>query len=138
VAPILGARKRYSIVHVDDLIAGTMAAALDGPPGELYFLSNDEPAVSDALAAAIVRSFGRGRPLARVYVSDGLLKKAAALCAAVGLSEMFNPDKALEMTQRAWVCSAAKARSRIRFGPSIPLEAGLKATAEWYLREGWV
>jgi len=133
VVPMIGARKFYSIVHSDDLIRGTFLA-MEGSPGT-WFISNQQPVASDELAILIER--GLGRPHPHVYVSDGLLHVAADLLAMLGLGRMFNPDKAREITQRAWLCTSAKAEAELGFRATVPLPEGFRRTAEWYQNAGW-
>jgi nucleoside-diphosphate-sugar epimerase len=45
---------------------------------------------------------------------------------------MFGRDKALEMTQKAWCCSPAKAERLLGWRAAIPLEQGMRETAAWY------
>jgi dihydroflavonol-4-reductase len=135
IEPVIGARKRYSIVHVDDLTAGVLRAA-SAEPG-LWYATNEEPVESDRLVALVARAVAgkRGR---RIHVPDGALRALADVLAFAGLDSMFNPDKAREITQKGWLCSGARARDRLGFLPQVPLERGLAETAAWYRREGWI
>lgn len=134
IEPLIGARKRYSIVHAQDLISGLLAAA-DADPGT-WFITNEEPVESDRLATLVGRAVGGRRR--RIHIPDGALVAAADLLALAGLEVMFTPDKAKEIVQRAWVCSGAKARERLGFRPQVPLDRGLADTAGWYRREKWI
>jgi nucleoside-diphosphate-sugar epimerase len=49
---------------------------------------------------------------------------------------MFGRDKALEMTQKAWCCSSAKAEKMLGWKARIPLEQGMTETASWYKSQG--
>lgn len=135
LAPTIGARKRYSILHVRDLVEGTLAAA-DAEPGS-WFLSNDEPVTSDGLIRMVARAVGRVDG-ARLHVPDGALTAAADLLSLTGFRSMFTPDKAREIVQRAWICSPAKAREEIGFRARVPIERGLEETARWYRDQGWL
>lgn len=50
----------------------------------------------------------------------------------------FNVDKVREATARSWASSSAKARTQLQFDPSDDLDAQLRATAEWYIQNGWL
>lgn len=137
VEPIIGARKRYSIIHVDDLMDGILRAA-GGEPG-LWYLSNEDPVESDRLVSLVGQAVAvRRKRRRRLHVPDGALRALADLLAFAGLDSMFNPDKAREITQPGWICSARKARERLGFQARVPLERGLAETAAWYRREGWI
>ena len=56
----------------------------------------------------------------------------------VGKRTMFNRDKALEMTQKGWVCRPDKARERLGWEAQVPLERGMRETAAWYLEHGFL
>jgi nucleoside-diphosphate-sugar epimerase len=45
---------------------------------------------------------------------------------------MFGRDKALEMTQKAWCCSPAKAARLLDWRARVPLDQGMKETVTWY------
>ncbi len=56
----------------------------------------------------------------------------------LGKHSMFHRDKALEMTQRAWVCSPAKAGRTLGWRAEIDLRVGIGDTLRWYRDRGIV
>jgi nucleoside-diphosphate-sugar epimerase len=46
--------------------------------------------------------------------------------------------KIKEMAQPAWLCSNRKIRSHLPWSPVVSLEEGIRRTAAWYIREGWL
>lgn len=133
--PSIGGRKWYSLVHVQDLVEGILKA-VEGPPGEVYFISNDDPISSDELGRLLLRAVGRKG--IRIYIPEGILLPLGRLSAWVGLRTMLTPDKALEMLQPAWTCTPEKARRVLGFRARIPPAQGLRETVEWYRRNGWL
>jgi nucleoside-diphosphate-sugar epimerase len=132
ILPQIGARKLYSIIHVRDLIEGTLKAVFESGP-DCFFITNEVPAASNTLPSRIARSIGC--KAVRFHISDGTLLWLADIAALVG---HVHHDKAREIVQRRWVCSASKARTRLGFRASTTLEEGLGETAAWYRRERWL
>ena len=51
---------------------------------------------------------------------------------------LFSRDKALEMTQKYWVCSSEKARRVLGWEATIDPEQGFRETLAWYREQGLV
>jgi nucleoside-diphosphate-sugar epimerase len=49
-----------------------------------------------------------------------------------------NSDKINELVKPYWICTGEKARQVLGFESQVPLREGLKETADWYLKEGWI
>ncbi len=75
------------------------------------------------------------------YLSDKLIYLAAAiseyLADLFGKTTIFNKQKAREITQRAWVCEAKRARLEFGFQSKVTLLEGISQTADWYRTKGW-
>ncbi len=137
--PEIGGRKVISIVHARDLAEGIVRAA-EAPEGagQVFYLANREPWEVSKLLGVIQSAMGRRA--VRVPIPDrvvrflgGVVEDAAR---AAGVRTMFCRDKALEMTQRAWVCSAGKARRLLGWEAGVPVEDGMAQTLRWYKDEG--
>ena len=140
--------KYYSLVHVDDLCEGILAAAEKGktlssedPSQGVYFLSDGEEysyqRFCDALAAAL------GKPPPRIIPVPEVASYAAVLGARVqaalsGSVAMISLDKLRELRCEAWTCSNNRARKEIEYRPTVPLDTGLRQTIDWYRQEGWI
>jgi nucleoside-diphosphate-sugar epimerase len=57
---------------------------------------------------------------------------------ASGQPTVFDRDKARELLAPGWLCETESARRVLGFQTRIPLEQGLRATAQWYREEGWL
>lgn len=139
--PLLGFQeRRLSICHVRDVVSGTiLAGESERSTGETYFLSGGET-TWDALTGLMARALG-------VWT----LKIRVPLCALhtlAALSEAFAPfrreapaldrRKAREMAPVCWICDWSKAAAELGYRPSVPLEEGVRETADWYRRMGWL
>ncbi|WDA39974.1 NAD-dependent epimerase/dehydratase family protein [Erythrobacter sp. BLCC-B19] len=132
-----------SIIHADDLarllvaLAASNAAATkkqtyepdDGREGGW---SHKE------LAAAIGRAVGRSRVFAPHLPKTVLEAAAAADRIARGDRAKLTADRVGYMAHPNWVARFDRKPPPGLWQPTITGEEGLKATAEWYRREGWL
>jgi nucleoside-diphosphate-sugar epimerase len=137
--PQIGGRKIISIIHVRDLAEGILRAG-ESPEGanQAFYLANAASVEVSAVLDHIQRALGN-RAL-RVGIPDRVVRFLGAVvedgARLAGRRSMFGRDKALEMTQRAWCCSPAKAARLLGWRARVPLENGTEETAAWYKSQG--
>ena len=137
--PEIGGRKRISIVHARDLAEGIVRAG-EAPEGanEAFYFANGEAVEVSAVLGIIERAIGTRT--VRVGIPDRVVRFLGAVvedsARLAGKRSMFGRDKALEMTQKAWCCSPAKAEKQLGWKARIPLEEGMRETASWYKSQG--
>jgi nucleoside-diphosphate-sugar epimerase len=90
------------------------------------------------LAQAIGRAMGRGRVFAPHLPRAVLEAAAAADRLARGDKAKLTADRVGYMAHPNWVARFDRKPPPGLWQPRIAGEEGLKATAEWYRREGWV
>ena len=139
--PGVGSDRALSLVFVEDLVLGLIAAAeSDTAVGETYFVTHRDPLTTRQLADELATIYGR-RGLT-VPVPDLLVKVAAAagetMLRPLGRTPTLSRDKAREITQPGWVCSPDKARDQLGFEAETAHRDGLTATADWYREVGWL
>lgn len=131
---------RLSLIHVDDLVRLLLACAEPGAPSQLLLEPDDgrpggwtHKQFGQALGQAV------DRRVLSLSVSPRVLRSAAVL------DHLFRRDRAKLTLDRAsyfchpdWVAAPAKAPPRDLWRPQIDTPAGLKDTAEWYRRQGWL
>ena len=136
-----------SIIHADDLatllvtLAGSSSSKAVGPASKKVYEPDDgrEGGWSHKeLAAAIGRAMGR-----RVVFAPHLPRKVLAAAAAAdrrmrGDKAKLTADRVGYMAHPNWVARFDRKPPPGLWQPKIGGEEGLKATAEWYKREGWV
>jgi dihydroflavonol-4-reductase len=137
--PEIGGRKVISIIHVSDLVQGIVRAAeASAGANEVFYLANRESWALTDLMRVIERAIGR--PAVGIPIPDRVVRFLGGVTEDVakmaGKSLMFGRDKALEMTQRAWVCSAEKARRLLGWEAQRPVEEGMRDAVRWYRSEG--
>lgn len=140
-------KKRYSLIHVDDLCEGLYSAALHGKTLDagkigqgIYFLTDGHDEYSwEEICNGLTHALGNTRniviplPDAVSYVA-GL---GSELVSRVrGTVPILNRDKAAEMREEAWTCSADRAKAEIQYVPKVPFAEGVQSTLAWYRKEG--
>lgn len=146
VLPLLGLSdpgpRRYSFVHVDDLVQCLMLAGFSEKvkSGDIFYASGD--GVYTWGEAMELIAAGMGKKTMRVRLPLGVLGVAAAACSAYtklsGKVLPFSLDKIKEIEAPSWSCSNEKAKKVLGFEPYWELGKGLKATAQWYKDNGWL
>jgi nucleoside-diphosphate-sugar epimerase len=133
-------RQRFSMIHVDDLVAGILTAVRsEVAAGGTYFLTSPHAYGWDEVmdAARPVLGFGR---LLRISLPAPLVFGLGTILGAVaglfGKSALINRDKAFELVQDYWTCSPEKAAKELGFTAAIPLAEGIASTLQWYQRRG--
>jgi nucleoside-diphosphate-sugar epimerase len=132
-----------SIIHADDLarLLVTLAASNAAPTRKKIYEPDDgrEGGWSHKeLAAAIGRAVGRSRVFAPHLPRAVLDAAAAADRIGRGDRAKLTPDRVGYMAHPNWVSRFDRKPPPGLWQPRIPGEEGLKATAEWYVREGWL
>lgn len=133
----------YSIVYSEDLVQGILLTAqglMQGSvkTGNVYCFTDGTPTNFHDMTHTAARVFGRS-----AKVLDIPLWVVKAITAFNGLLMKFgmvtpylNPDKYREAAQPGWLCTDKKARKELGYEPRFDLEAGMRATVEWYQANG--
>jgi len=138
--PVVGSPQRQvSLVHVHDLVAGTLSAAGSAQAaGETYYLTSGHWNWEE-LSSGVIRAVGRGRkvrlPAFVLSVVSAILHTAAGV---LGKAVVLDRHKAREILQAAWLCSHAKASEHFGYTPAYDLDRGMQETARWYREQGWI
>lgn len=146
ILPLLGMQRpgtrRYSFVHVDDLVQGVALAGLaeSSRSKDIYYVSGDGEYSWEEAMNFIARGLEREARPVRLPLT--LMKGAAAACSAYTLAFgkvlPFSLDKIKEIEAPAWTCSNHKAKNELGFVPYWDLAKGLSQTAKWYKENSWL
>ena len=141
---------QYSFLHVDDLVAGLIAAATIGrrlqpPPNEehagVYFLADPQPVTFPELSAMIARCLDCPR-VRHVRVPHTVAWVAAALgevMQVVTRRQVYvNRDKVREAYAGSWMCDPARAGREWGFAPADSLAERLTQTRRSFEADGWL
>lgn len=140
-ARIGGGERWFSLVYVDDLIDGLLAAA-NAPQaaGRTYFISHAKPENWSTLSEAAARTMHcRPRmiriPLPLAYAVGYIGEISARMTGKAGF---VTREKVAQATQRRWVCDPRRAEAELGFRASTSVETGLQRTLAWYKEAGWL
>lgn len=142
ISPAMGGpNKSLSLIHVHDLTRAIMAAAYDPRAvGRVYYASDPVPHAFAELMSLISNVVGR-KPV-RVHFPRPLLFAVAGVVEAISFlgpkPAVLSIDKARDMSQDHWVCSARRMADELGFSTTTPLATGLQTTYEWYRQHRWL
>ena len=138
----IGRQESYvSIVHVEDLVDGLLAAARSSH-GEArsYFIANSEPVSWDEFAGLVAELAGRRLRTVCVPASVawmiGLLAELGSRFAA--RPSILSREKIREARCRYWVCDPSRARLELGFTVKKTLHEGVAETLDWYKIRKWL
>lgn len=136
-----GAGATLSTLYVEDAARAVVAAlAANGRAPLLAEPADGPPHPWEEFRDAAAASLGVAR-VRSLRVPGWLVGAAGALASGWGLvtrrATPFNADKAREVRHPHWVADAASVRG-LGWSPQVGLADGVRRTAEWYRREGWL
>ena len=135
-------RKLVSIVHVDDLSDGIIAAAeSNNTSGKTYFVSSeifyDWKDVYQIMKKGLKKKF-----TISIYLPHGLVLAAGAISGFLGSFSgkppVFNYQKGIDFIQQYWICSTKRATEDFGYRQKISLEQGFADTIKWYKDMKWL
>ena len=140
-APVLaGGRGRIQLIGVADLARVIAAAAVRADlSGRRGFAAGAETTMGELVACiASLR-----QPAARRVPVPAFLVRAAGWAESIRevvtrRARPFNRDKAKEILQPGWICDSAPFLADLGIGGLADWRAGMRETALWYEREGWL
>src|SRR5262249_10523513 len=142
IAPRIGRRDMsVSLVHVQDLAEGiVLAGESEGSRGRTYFISSDMGYSVKAINELLMKILGRRARAIMIPVGLAYTMALAAegVSAVLRRPPVINRDKVRDLSQACWVCSTDAARQELGYSQKVSLEAGLRDTYQWYVKEGWL
>lgn len=135
-------RGASSIIHVDDL-ARLLLDLVDASPALVrrQMFEPDDGREGGYAHAELARAIGKavGKRIFAPHLPKAALGIAAKADRLVrGSKARLTNDRVGYMTHPNWVARSAKAVPRAVWEPHIVGENGLRQTAEWYRRAGWL
>ncbi len=128
----------YSLLYVDDLVQGLIAAAESHEAeGRIYFLSDGRIYSNDDIVNEIMQAMDTRA--VRLRIPSFAMKLLAAFGEKfAGSATIINSDKLREIKHSHWTCSSKKAENELGFIPKVTLKEGIKWTVEWYKIQKWL
>jgi nucleoside-diphosphate-sugar epimerase len=141
VVPKFGRYKTYSFIFVLDLVRGILEAVeSDEAVDETFFLSHPETVTWTSFMQHIGDALDMdpmmlSLPDTMASLIAGLSERLGGL---PGVKESFTRDKAVELQQPSWVCTADKAKKAFGFEAEYDFASTAELTIEWYQQHGWI
>ena len=131
--------QQLSLVHVEDLARGLARAAETEGRG-LYYMTDGMIHTWESVLENMSRAVGRkARTIAIApFLADGLSRLEVLRASMFGSKPLLTPDRIIELSQASWTCDDTRARLDIDYESSITLPDGMRSTAEWYRKQGWL
>ena len=130
----------YTFVYVTDVVRAIEAALERGAAGGTFFVGHPEPVTPTALLETMQRALGRDGGLVQVPMS--LTHAVAEVCDVVGRvtgrAMLINRWRYAELSAEGFVCRVDRMRDVLGVTAAVDLTSGIRNTAEWYRREGWL
>jgi nucleoside-diphosphate-sugar epimerase len=128
----------YQLCYVDDLVRGiVLAAERDAAVGEVFTIGGAEYLPIRELVARIAQTLGRPVPRLRMPVAP--VRAAAFLCEAACRPLGVEPPiyrRRVDFFTKHRAFDISKARRLLGYEPRVPLDDGLRRTADWYRARG--
>jgi nucleoside-diphosphate-sugar epimerase len=141
IRPTLGSDGIISVAYVDNLLEGIILAA-ERPEGvgQIFVITDGEILGRKQLARMIKAAVDTWA--VPIHFPAWIVRLAAkiseAVAAGFGRVAFFDRHKANELLADNWACNIDKAKLLLGYAPTVPTAEGLKQTAAWYRREGWI
>ncbi|PIE24389.1 MAG: hypothetical protein CSA62_03675 [Planctomycetota bacterium] len=139
IALLAGPSVRYSLVHVDDLVAAVLAALERSDfAGQYLPIAHEEPLGDAEWMRLIGRAVGRKIRILRLPLfAAKLTAELAELWGRMrGKAPVFGRDKYREMRAGSWICDPGPAQAHLGFRGGTAHLAGHESTAGWYRERG--
>jgi nucleoside-diphosphate-sugar epimerase len=130
----------YHLTFVEDLVQGIiLAGETQKASGQIYTLGGNEYLPLKDLVKMIAEIFQR--PVSRIHVPIWPVFSLALLCEMVCRPFKIEPPlyrRRLDFFTKDRAFDISKAKKELNYEPKTPLREGLKITADWYIKEGWL
>jgi nucleoside-diphosphate-sugar epimerase len=141
VMPLAGnVRAAYTLVHVSDVIRAIEAAIGADAGGETMFVGHPTPVTARALLEGVRDAVARRAAIVRIPSAlTRVMAVAGDLVGAIrGRPLPLNRWRYAEMSAEGFVCRVDRLRDRLGIVAQVDLREGLRQTADWYRRGGWL
>lgn len=133
---------KYSMIYGPDCAAACIRALdTDAESGTILFLDDGKPVTFREMIQRVEEALGK-KAWVRLPLPKSVVKGAAAVTELYGKATnqavMLTRDKCRELHAPGWVCDGSLAQDVLGWHPQIQFAEGVKLTADWYKKEGWL
>ncbi|NOY76495.1 MAG: NAD(P)-dependent oxidoreductase [Calditrichaeota bacterium] len=141
IVPLVGKHKYVSLVFVKNLVKGIeLAFASPLAIGKTYFIADEGIFLWDTLMDWIADALGK-HPI-RIRIPENLLIIPAEMSGLIGKilnrPMLLNREKIMEIKQHYWTVDITRAKTELGYRPDFTTPEGIRLTAEWYIKNGWL
>lgn len=135
-----GAGRKVSMIYAWDFAQFCYRAATRSPHGEVYMASDGGGYTWQEISRKIAAALNK-QPI-EISIPMWVTTPAAWLMelsgSIQGKAVTLNREKVRELQAPGWVINIEKAQKVLGFEPEYTLLEGVKATAKWYRKNGWL
>lgn len=133
---------KYSMIYGPDCAAACIRALdADVETGTVLYIDDGNPPSFRQMIELVEKALGK-KAWIRFPLPQAVVRGAAAATELYGKATnqavMFTLDKCNELHAPGWVCDGSRARDVLGWAPRVQYAEGVKLTADWYRREGWL
>lgn len=133
-------RNYYHLGYIDNLVdAFILAMTKKEALGRAFLIGHDGYMTVNEMIGMIADAVGTKKP--KIKVPFGIVWIAAVLCEFICKIIKVEPPlfrRRLDFFSMSRAFSIERAKRELGFVPKISVEEGLKRTAQWYEKEGWL
>lgn len=139
--PVPAVDKTLNISYAGDIANAVLSASeTSATDGNIYFIGDDAPVLFSGFCRLLAQIINKKAKIVKVpewgvWLSALLGEFVQNATRKPSLSSL---DKYRELKQTRWLFSSAKAKSDFGYKTEVSLEAGIKNTYEWYVKNGWL
>lgn len=133
--------KHLNLIHVKDLVRGFYLAAIsEKSKSEIYFITSEKYYTWEEIGKVTEKSLNRHalQIIVPHFLVYGIAAVAQFFSHFSSKAATLNLEKARDITQKDWICSAKKAFDHFGYKQEISLEDGIKRTVAWYREMKWI
>ncbi len=139
--PLIGFHQQaLTFIYVKDLVSLLLSALKSTPISKTYFVTDGNTYDKAALGNYISKQ--QNKQTTRFTIPLGIVKVLAFLSQSFyglqGKLAPLNSEKYKELRAASWNCETKNTFEDFDFSPAYDLEKGVKETAQWYEKEGWL
>ena len=131
----------YHLTYIDDLVDGfILCGTKENAPGQTYIIAGEKFVSFNELVELIANALDVKKPKMR-FPFFWPVWTAALLCEIVCYPLRIDPPifrRRVDIFRKDRAFDISKARNELGYEPKVSLEEGIKKTAEWYRKEGYL
>ncbi len=133
-------QQMLSMIYVKDLASASVSLLEHAHPSKCY-IASDGQSYPETDLGRYIRAILHKRPLSLripLTVLRPLISLSDAAHGLLGKHPFLSREKLDEVSAANWLCDSRPLWTELGREPAYLLEAGLKETADWYRKQGWL